>query len=480
MSLQSAQSSLHAPALLSVDEDSRIEHVQIKLVEVLHEMQKDQAKPIVNLREAIRCVQKALTLLGDPNDRSEMGPVDWPAFAARLRQRRNAAKMSQESLADKVGVTATTIRNLESRRKRPGRGLMLKLLAVPQLDLRVSDIELDAELSPGAAWTPTSCFAPKYDPVAMVSDMVEILNGEGGQVEQTLLYFDPQSASDWMATCNSTAYIAAYRTGRPFERVAQHVTDCLGSQQLVVNALGCGDGKSEVALVDQLLQCLPTNQKPELYLVDISHALLNAAYKHASEELPDVRVLTVHGNFHELPRYTMLTQPRGRRLRLYTLLGLTLVNLRDEVRFFSNTLSCCAPGDLFLCDILIAPASPDRPDEIRRTDPSLLSKVRPAHAAWLGGPLRRYCRGMADVEFHLELDTRCPVPGSYGLDFIATVKMQGGLPDRRFLMAMTRRYDPQKLEDSLESVGWHPELTLPYRPGPDGQPTMALMLFRKK
>ena len=86
---------------------------------------------------------------------------------------------------EKVDVTATTIRNIESQRRRPGRGLMLKLLAVPELDLRVSDIELEQSL--GTTWTPTSWFAPKYDPVAMVSDMVEVLNGEGGQVEQTLL-----------------------------------------------------------------------------------------------------------------------------------------------------------------------------------------------------------------------------------------------------------------------------------------------------
>lgn len=98
----------------------------------------------------------------------------------------------------------------------------------------------------------------------------------------------------------------------------------------------------------------------------------------------------------------------------------------------------------------------------------------------MAGPLRRYCRGLSDVDFHLELDTRCPVPGSYGLDFIASVKMQNGQPDRRFLMSRTRRYDPQKLAESLAGVGWHPELTVPYGQGADGQPTLALMLFRKK
>lgn len=479
MEPQSAMIPLRAPSSARTGTTVDIEPIQLRLVEMLHEMQKGSTEGVSNLREAARYVQKALRLLGESDDSAELGPIDWAAFAGRLKERRQAADLSQEDLAAQVGVSATTIRNLENQRKRPGRSLMLKLLAVPQLDLRVSDIQLDAELNPGAPWTPTSWFAPKYDPVAMVSDMVEVLNGEGGQVEQTLLYFDPQSAADWMATCNSSSYISSYRTNLPFEPVARQVARVSGGAPLVVNALGCGDGKTEVMLVEQMLPHLPAASKLDLFLVDISHALLNAADKHAAERLREVRVRTLHGNFHELPRYPMLTQPRDRR-RLYTMLGGTLVNLRDELRFFRDTLSCCASGDWFLCDILVAYGSPDEPEQIRRTDPALLNKVRPAHASWLAGPLRRYCRGIADVEFHLELDTRSPIPGSYGLDFIATVKMHGGLPDRRFLMWKTRRYDPRQLAESLESVGWQAELTLPYGPEFDGRKMMALMLFRKQ
>lgn len=461
-------------------ESTTLEQIQVKLVEALHEMQKDTESPVRNLRDSIRFVQQALTLVGDPEDRTEVGPVDWSSFAALLHDRRVAAHMSQEALAEKVDVTATMIRYIESQKRRPGRGLMLKLLAVPELELRVSDIELDPEQSPGTAWTPTSWFAPKYDPVAMVSDMVAILNGEGGQVEQTLLYFDPQSAADWMATCSSAAYVAAYRTNAPFAPIAKVIAERIGNQMLQVNALGCGDAKAEVMLVEHLQQFLPRPPRLELFLLDISHALLNAAYKHAAETLPQIPIMTVHGNFHDLPRYSMLTHSRERCRRLYTLLGLTLVNLREEVQFFRDTLSCCAPGDLFLCDVLFASASPEQPDEIRRRDPALTNPIRESHKAWLGGPLRRYCRGLADIDFSIELNTNCPVPGSYGLDFIATAKMQGGLPDRRFSMIRWQRYDPKKLAHSLDAAGWHPELTLPYGNDANGQPSMALMLFRKR
>jgi hypothetical protein len=84
---------------------------------------------------------------------------------------------------------------------------------------------------------------------------------------------------------------------------------------------------------------------------------------------------------------------------------------------------------------------------------------------------------VADVKFSLELDTRCPVPGSYGLDVIATVKMAGGKPDRRFLAWRQRRYDPEKLADALSGVGWEPKELLTY--GPDGK-SLALLLFRKR
>lgn len=477
---QSVQSPLLDPSPCLPEDEVSIEPVQVKLVEALHELQKVASAPVRNLPDALRFVQKALTLLGDPEDSSALGPIDWSSFADQLRNRRQEAKLSQGFVAERVGVTATTIRNIETQRRRPGRGLMLKLLAIPELGLRVADIKLDAAQSLGTAWTPTSWFAPKYDPVAMMSDMVEVLNGEGGQVEQTLLYFDPQSAADWMATSSSPAYVATYRAGVPFDAMAGHIATCVGGQPLWVNALGCGDGKAEVLLVENLKQKLPKSAKLELFLLDISHVLLSAAHKHATEKLAGIPVRTVHGNFHELPRYAMLTQPREHHRRLYTMLGLTLVNLREEVRFFRDTLSCCAPGDLFLFDVLFAYGSPEQPAEIRRRDPALNSPIRESHKTWLGGPLRRYCRGLSEVDFKIELDTNCPVPGSYGLDFIATAKLHGGLPDRRFSMTRWRRYEPNKLAECLDAAGWHPELIAPYAPDADNKPTMALMLFKKK
>ena len=110
---------------------------------------------------------------------------------------------------------------------------MLKLLAVPELNLRVSDIEPDAELSHGATWTPTSWFAPQYDPVAMVADMVEVLNGEGGQVEQTFsISIRRAPPTGWRrATRQRTSRRTA--KGQPFDAVAQHAVAQSGQPSVV-------------------------------------------------------------------------------------------------------------------------------------------------------------------------------------------------------------------------------------------------------
>ena len=59
------------------------------------------------------------------------------------------------------------------------------------------------------------------------------------------------------------------------------------------------------------------------------------------------------------------------------------------------------------------------------------------------------------------------VPGSYGFDAVARVKMRDGRPDRRFLMWRVRRYDPKLLSESLAELGWKTIERIDY--GPDGK-----------
>jgi transcriptional regulator with XRE-family HTH domain len=167
------------PTQDSALEDSvgQLSRVQSKLVDTLHSLQLLPPHLVKDHNRAVRAVQEALTLVGDTDDSEAIGPIDWVKFGERLLQRRTAAALTQEWLADRVGVTATTIRQLEHHNRKARRSLMLKLLAVPELNLRVSDIELSAEMSAGYRLTPTSWLGMTYDPVSMITELADTLNG---------------------------------------------------------------------------------------------------------------------------------------------------------------------------------------------------------------------------------------------------------------------------------------------------------------
>jgi transcriptional regulator with XRE-family HTH domain len=468
------------PTQDSALEDSigQLSRVQSKLVDTLHALQLLPPHLVKDHNRAVRAIQEALTLVGDTDDSDAIGPIDWVKFGDRLLQRRTAAALTQEWLADRVGVTATTIRQLEHHNRKARRSLMLKLLAVPELNLRVSDIELSAEMSAGYRLSPTSWLGPTYDPMSMVTELAETLNGQSGQLEQTLVYIDPQSAKDWMTTCSSPEYGPEYRDSMPLPTMARRIADLVGEQALTVNALGCGDGKTEALLTKYLQQTLRMPKQTEIFLLDVSHSLLNAANRHCCETLPDIRTYTIHGSFLDLPKMPMLVNPLRGRSRLFAMLGGTLLNLTDELRYFRDTLSCCAPGELFLCDVLIARAPEQRPTEDPQARPDRQRQASTVSRGWLSGPIRRYCQGVEDVELRWELAPSGGIPGSYGFDAIARVKMRDGRPDRRFLMWRVRRYDPKLLSESLAELGWKTIERIDY--GPDGKKSMALLLLQKQ
>ncbi len=129
-------------------------------------------------------------------------------------------------------------------------------------------------------------------------------------------------------------------------------------------------------------------------------------------------------------------------------------------------------------------SSPNHCDRTRVNQASPQIPPAPSRGVWRGvttflnGPIRRYCQGAEDVDIRWELAPSGGVPGSYGFDAIARVKMRDGRPDRRFLMFRVRRYDPKLLSDALADLGWKTIERIDY--GPDGKKTMALMLLQKQ
>ena len=88
----------------------------------------------------------------------------------------------------------------------------------------------------------------------------------------------------------------------------------------------------------------------------------------------------------------------------------------------------------------MAPASCADPALIPRHDRLFAGGVPASYAAWLGPPLWRHCPQAERIDFHWELETRRPIPGSYSMHAVATVTANQRA-ERRFSVFRTARYD---------------------------------------
>lgn len=422
---------------------------------------------------------------GDETD-GMLDPSRAAEFGRTLERLRDAAELSRVALAKRAGLSRNTIGNIEEGKNNPVHSTLMRLLSVTELGLTHADVPWRQPAEDDAASAPNCWIAPGYDPIKMFVDLITLLNGQGGSVEQTYAYLDPKSALNWFGLSNQSSYATLYRESVPLGELATKMLERVGHGRMDFIALGAGDGKQEVRLVRHLLElCEQRSKAPtdiSLYLVDISQPLLSEALRHANTTLAGrsgVTVWAVQGNFHHLPRYTQLhyAPQRANRRRLVTMLGNTLGNLDNEPSFFRHCLVGFAPGDLLLLDVDVTHAPAHDPEEIRRTDPALQQSVRPAHVEWLGGPLLRYCNGAVDVQMRYELDTHCPVPGSYCLDTLATVKLADGR-EKLFSVFRFKRYDPPGLSKLLEGLGWEAVAQYPYGPNPK-KPMKTLLLFRR-
>lgn len=432
-----------------------------------------------------------------PGQRTEQPPSYQLVFGRLLRDRRDAEGLTRAELARQAKLSDTLIKQIEYGKEAATRRTLLRLMEVDALRLTWADVPTEmggtAEVSPvsGDLMTVTddaasdlNCYIPPlFDPVGMILEFARTLNGDGGHVEQTTAYLDHASAAAYMRMCRQGRwYAATYRDHVPIGLVAERIVQATQGRPLHVIALGAGEATLESRLVKHIADSLDDHDI-RFCLFDISQPMLNIALQFAIntfDGFPDVMPYGVQGDFHRLTAYPQAYSlpPGSRRRRVYTLLGCTLANIENEIRFFQDSLidAACAPDDLFVFDVQVAAGSADDPDEIRAKEHALSQPFQPMHAEWLSGPFRRYCRDVQDVQFHMRLDTRCPVPGSYALDAIATVSSHKR-PDRQFSMLRFRRYDPIQLIKCIESIGWRLLLHHPY--GIGGERTAAVLLFQK-
>ncbi len=388
------------------------------------------------------------------------------AWGADLVERRKAAGLSRTVLAERAGLSESTLRNVETGRRAPTRTTIMHLQSVPELRIDPTPIgdhiadrrRVHQDVSPNCWLT------PEYDALKLHNEMTMLLNGRGGHLEQTYLYLDPSSAAAWYSIAEQEDYTVS-RMLMPLDNVAECITERAGSVGLDVIGLGCGDGKDEVRLTQCLLE-RRRNRNLRLYLLDISQPLLCSAYRHAAEALADratVSVYAIQGNFHNLGRYTSLlhSPERSHRRRVVCLFGNTFANLQNEILFVRNSLMGFAPGDFLMLTIGEALAPADKPDEILAKDRLLagrttetMSTGRSMQSRMFCDLLRRYIHGLKSTEITSVLDfAACPIPGSYAADIRATVKMTSG-ESKHFSIAYLKRHDQRLLNETMLREGW--------------------------
>lgn len=359
-------------------------------------------------------------------------------FGAMVRRQRERAGWSIPDLALRSGLSENTIRNIEGGRTTPAQESMARLLGVPELQLGVAD----HVLPPDAAERPNIWFAKRYDPTGMTRDLRAVVNGPGGTLEQSYLYLDNQSAADYLAVCEAYGALRGHQFAE-LQRLGERVAREGGPVDVI--AIGSGDGRAEVCLTQAIAagrQCC------KVYLLDISHSLLAHAHEHATAVLQPqgVEVEVVHGNFHEMQKHAMLHAGPGKPRRLYTLLGATLANLADELRFFRDMHSCAAAGDLLLLDYQVAH---DPPEE----DPTLKAGAIPKiFFDWHSGPLLRNNPLVRTVKMSPQLGPG-RMAGSYIIASVAAATLADGTV-RSFRVMNSARYTPAVLAKVLSGAGW--------------------------
>ena len=430
---------------------------------------------IVQVQEVVKFASGDLTPPASETP-SASTPEQLRAFGKLLRDKRNAAGLSRIQLARRIKLSDATIKFLETARHPPSRTTLIRLISVEELKLAWSDCP-GAGPPPAAARaviverpqlpTELNCLvAPSFDPVRTVLELGRFLNGAGGHVEQVNSYLDHQSAAAYMALCQQSSTIAGLRASAPLAEAARRIVAATGLVGLKVIALGSGDAALEVRLVQHLIEEAHAPHI-ELCLLDASQPLLACGQKHAADTLtsiPTVQVWSMQCHFHDLPLYSRLiygSQKRNAQRRIFCMLGGTLANLDNEPRFFQHALPPCGRGDLLLLDMQVARGSTGDPAEVKKRDKQWSAGLTPAEAAWLSGPIWRHCKDVVQVDFHWNLDTHCPLPGSYALDAVAGVQLRSGA-ERQFSMFRFRRHAPDQVAHCLLGLGWDEIGVMPF------------------
>jgi hypothetical protein len=221
----------------------------------------------------------------------------------------------------------------------------------------------------------------------------------------------------------------------------------------------------------------------KLYLLDISQPMLNIGYRHAADalgEYPNVFIAGMQGNFHDLPCYQHLFYaPKSRpTCRVFVMIGGTMNNIDNELRFCRHSLATAAVGDLLLLSVQCAHTEQLNDAAIRRAEPAMQKPFPALHAKWLSTPIRHYCDDASDIQFRNVVRLDCIIPGSYAIDAVARVRFKDGR-SRDISMCRFKRYNSEKFAESLRTEGWERIEEQSVRLTDEQSVKASFMLFRK-
>lgn len=253
-------------------------------------------------REALANLERARAL-GSSGDMFALSALTPSELAHLVRSRRESCGLSQRRLSERAGLSERTVKNVEQGEQSATMDTLRRLAGVAELALHPDSVR-----GAGGPSAPNSWLLPRYDRRALMAELQARANQNGAALEQTMLYLDDQSAQDYLDLCGSDAFVARFRA-LPLAEVTASILEKAGDRPLDINALGPGDGRSEVSLAAELMN--GTSAPLRLHLLDISHPLLVIAYHRATERLGDrAQVMTLHGDFHHMWRYPVFLPRR--------------------------------------------------------------------------------------------------------------------------------------------------------------------------
>lgn len=173
-----------------------------------------------------------------------------------------AAGLSRVQLVRLAKLSDATVKFLEGARHPPSRATLLRLISVEALKLSWADVpgqprppagppSSSSQSATDRPWLQTqlNCFlTPSCDPLTLMADLAQFLNGDGGHLEQPLVYLDPFSAAAYLALCHQSLAVAKLRRRLPLEKAAQQIANASGAAKLQVLALGAGYGQLKARL----------------------------------------------------------------------------------------------------------------------------------------------------------------------------------------------------------------------------------------